>query len=97
MLCYNQIFINTRSAMNVQNTLKIEAYSLFEFCQLVQKAVTEGYVFDFESNENAPTAFGSLLIANMIKGHADNTADNPEVNTEVIIEDKPTRGRKPKN
>ena len=91
--------------MNVQNTLKIEAYSLFEFCQLVQKAVTEGYVFDFESNENAPTAFGSLLIANMIKGHVDNTevnkvdntVDNPEVNTEVIIEDKPTRGRKPKN
>jgi hypothetical protein len=91
--------------MNVQNTLKIEAYSLFEFCQLVQKAVTEGYVFDFESNENAPTAFGSLLIANMIKGHVDNTevnkvdntVDNPEINTEVIIEDKPTRGRKPKN
>jgi hypothetical protein len=91
--------------MNVQNTLKIEAYSLFEFCQLVQKAVTDGYVFDFESNENAPTAFGSLLIANMIKGHVDNTevnkvdntVDNPEINTEVIIEDKPTRGRKPKN
>ena len=87
--------------MNVQNTLKIEAYSLFEFCQLVQKAVTDGYVFDFESNENAPTAFGSLLIANMIKGHVDNTVDNPvdnpEVNTETIIEDKPTRGRKPKN
>jgi hypothetical protein len=66
----------------------------------VQKAVTEGYVFDFESNENAPTAFGSLLIANMIKDHVDNTELNKVDNTETIetiIEDKPTRGRKPKN
>lgn len=48
------------------STLKIEAYSLFEFCQLVQNALTEGWVFDFNSNENFPTAFGSLLVAGMI-------------------------------
>lgn len=47
-------------------TLKIEAYSLFEFCQKVQEGITQGFVFDFDSNENFPTAFGSLLVAGMV-------------------------------
>lgn len=47
-------------------TKKIEAYGLFEFCQLVQEALLQGYRFDFDSNENFPTAFGSLLIAGMV-------------------------------
>lgn len=63
-------------------TKKIEAYSLFEFCQLVQDAVLEGYRFDFDSNENFPTAFGSLLVAGMVAP------------TEAPKEDKaPKRGR----
>jgi hypothetical protein len=63
-------------------TKKIEAYSLFEFCQLVQDAVLEGYRFDFDSNDNFPTAFGSLLVAGMV------------LPAEVPKEDKaPKRGR----
>jgi hypothetical protein len=48
-------------------TKRIEAYSLFEFCQAVQEAVQEGYVFDFQTSENFPTAFGSLLVAGMVQ------------------------------
>lgn len=49
------------------STLKIEAYSLFEFCKLVQNAILDGWTFDFNSNELFPTAFGSLLVAGMVK------------------------------
>ena len=45
---------------------KIEAYSLYEFCQLVQDALLQGYRFDFDSNAIFPTAFGSLLVAGMV-------------------------------
>lgn len=58
---------------------KIEAYSLFEFCQQVQSAIAEGYSFDFDSNENFPTAFGSLLVAGMVKVQT-------KVKTEVLTE-----------
>ena len=49
------------------STLKIEAYSLFEFCQLVQNAILDGWTFDFNNNDLFPTAFGSLLVAGMVK------------------------------
>lgn len=39
---------------------KIEAYSLFEFCQKIQEALKDGFTFDFEKNSGVPTAFGSL-------------------------------------
>lgn len=45
--------------------MKIETYSLYEFCQEVQEAVLSGWRFDFESNDNFPTAFGSMLVAGM--------------------------------
>jgi len=66
-------------------TKKIEAYSLFEFCQLVQESLLQGYRFDFDSNDNFPTAFGSLLVAGMVL---------PAQATEAPKEDKaPKRGR----
>lgn len=46
---------------------KIETYSLYEFCQQVQQAIIEGWRFNFESNELFPTAFGSMLMAGMVK------------------------------
>ena len=73
---------------------KIETYSLYEFCQTVEQAVTEGWRFDFNSNELFPTMFGSMLVAGMVKAGdnlvEDNTEETPVVNTEV------KRGRKPK-
>lgn len=73
---------------------RIETYSLFEFCDKTQQAILEGWRFDFESNENAPIAFGSMLVTGMVKA---------EEKAEVIIEDSTEnksevkRGRKPKD
>ena len=76
---------------------RIETYSLFEFCQTVQQNIQDGWVFDFESNENFPTAYGSMLVAGLVK-----TAPKTEVKTEVKTEEVITqdnteikRGRKP--
>ena len=67
---------------------KIEAYSLYEFCSLVQDAIAEGYKFDFMSNANFPTAFGSLLVCGMVQEVEDLTED---------IENSPAKpGRRPK-
>ena len=50
-----------------QETKAIETYSLFEFCQKVQESILQGFRFDFESNQNFPTAFGSMLVCGMIR------------------------------
>lgn len=85
---------------------RIETYSLYEFCQAVQQNIVEGWRFDFESNENFPTAFGSMLVAGMVKGDVKPAALVQAIaqdNTEVIIEDDTEikseikRGRKPKD
>ena len=81
---------------------RIETYSLFEFCQVVEQAINEGWAFDLESNENTPIAYGSMLVAGMVKKvnktkekPLDNTADNtPVVNQE---DNQVKRGRKPKD
>ena len=84
---------------------KIETYSLYEFCQAVQQSIIEGWRFDFESNENFPVAFGSMLVTGMVKKpevkqvvlSEDNSQVLSEVNTEVNTEDNQVkRGRKPK-
>lgn len=79
---------------------RIETYSLFEFCQAVQQNIQDGWVFDFESNENFPTAYGSMLVAGLVKASPKVkteeviTQDNTEVTTADNIQVK--RGRKPK-
>ena len=49
------------------STLRVEAYSFFEFCQKVQQAINEGYKFDFDSNENFPQIYGSYLTCGMVR------------------------------
>lgn len=87
-------------------TKRIETYSLFEFCDKTQQAILEGWRFDFESNENAPIAFGSMLVTGMVKGKTEEVIDmtkfvahTPVPVVEVNTEDKPEvkRGRKPKD
>jgi len=81
---------------------RVETYSLFEFCQVIQENILNGWRFDFESNENAPIAYGSMLVTGMVKGAKvvqekadvvieDNAQDNAENKSEV------KRGRKPKD
>lgn len=84
---------------------RIETYSLFEFCQAVEQAINEGWAFDLESNENTPIAYGSMLVAGMVKKvnktkekPLDNTADNtPVVNQEDNQVNQVKRGRKSKD
>ncbi len=89
---------------------RIETYSLFEFCQAVEQAINEGWAFDLESNENTPIAYGSMLVAGMVKKvnktkekpldiTANNTANNIADNTPVVNQEdnQVKRGRKPKD
>jgi hypothetical protein len=96
-LCYNSVIATIMLLILLRSTMqikKIETYSLYEFCQTVEQSVTEGWRFDFNSNELFPTMFGSMLVAGMVKAEdvvvQDNTEETPVVNTEV------KRGRKPK-
>jgi len=91
---------------------KIETYSLYEFCQVVQQSIIDGWRFDFESNDLFPTAFGSMLVTGMVKTDEklqnkteDNAVDKlvEEFTDKLqdIIEDESEvnqvkRGRKPK-
>lgn len=70
---------------------RIETYSLYEFCKAVQEAVVEGWRFDFDSNELFPTAFGTMLVAGMVKAQP----KQPEVVAEATTEEvaQPKRGR----
>lgn len=67
----------------MKNTIQIEAYSLYEFCQKVQESILDGYRFNFESNDMFPTAFGSLLVAGLEKVQVEDTTQNT---TEEVIE-----------
>jgi len=73
--------------------MKIETYSLFEFCQKVQEAILSGWRFDFESNDNFPTAFGSMLVAGMKQ--AEDLPQEVFSDTEEVKQET-KRGRKAK-
>ena len=45
--------------------MKVENYSLGEFLKDCQECIQKGYLFDFETNDNYPTAFGTLYVAVM--------------------------------
>ena len=49
------------------NVKRIESYGLYDFCQDIQEAFKEGYVFDFDTNENFPTAYGTMLTCGLVK------------------------------
>jgi hypothetical protein len=57
---------------------KIETYSLYEFCQVVEQSIIDGWRFDFESNELFPTAFGSMLVTGMVKKPVVKVQDNTQ-------------------
>jgi hypothetical protein len=67
---------------------KIETYSLYEFCQVVEQSIIDGWRFDFESNELFPTAFGSMLVTGMVKKPVVKVQDNTEDNIEDNAVDK---------
>ena len=60
------------------NVKRIETYSLHEFCQEVQAAIKDGFSFDFESNENFPQNYGTLLTCGLVKV-------SEKLNTEEVV------------
>lgn len=74
---------------------RIESYGLYDFCQDIQEAFKEGYVFDFDTNENFPTAYGTMLTCGLVKAGekveaaeqvAESDASNDQEVAEVVTE-----------
>lgn len=70
------------------NVKRIESYGLYDFCQDVQAALQEGYVFDFDTNENFPTAYGTMLTCGLVKPNEN--VEVVETETEVVSQDEQT-------
>jgi hypothetical protein len=69
------------------NVKRIESYGLFDFCKDIEAALTEGYVFDFDTNENFPTAYGSMFTCGLVKAGEEVETETEEV--EVVVEVAP--------
>jgi hypothetical protein len=64
---------------------RIESYGLYDFCQDIEAAFKEGYAFDFDTNENFPTAYGSMLTCGLVK--ANKKVEETETNTGIVAQD----------
>lgn len=53
--------------------IEVQEYSLYAFLKRAQELFEEGYRFDFEKNENVPTSYGTLIVANMFKKPSEET------------------------
>ena len=73
-------------------TLRIERYSLWEFCQALEKSILAGYTLDLESNEGFPQQIGSIYTCAVVK----EVKEEQEQEKEVKEEPKKV-GRKPKS
>lgn len=62
--------------MEQKQEINITAYSLMEFCQLVEQRIKEGYTFDFDTPANVPVSFGSHLTSVMVKKPAEVKGDS---------------------
>lgn len=65
----------------MQDVKRIESYGLYDFCQDIESAFKEGYVFDFSTNENFPTAYGTMLTCGLVK------PTSKEVEVEAKVEE----------
>jgi hypothetical protein len=68
---------------------RIESYGLSDFCQDIEAAFKEGYAFDFDTNENFPTAFGTMLTCGLVKANkkVEKTETETETNTGIVAQD----------
>ena len=72
----------------MQDVKRIESYGLYDFCQDVQEAFKEGYVFDFDTNENFPTAYGTMLTCGLVKSSGKKVKETTETaeTTETVAQ-----------
>lgn len=48
------------------DTVQVQSYNLAEYSEIVQKHFLDGYRFDFASNANYPTSFGTFYTCTMV-------------------------------
>jgi hypothetical protein len=65
------------------NVKRIESYGLFDFCKDIEAALTEGYVFDFDTNENFPTAYGSMFTCGLVKASEEVAPELSEIVAQI--------------
>lgn len=75
------------------NVKRIESYGLFDFCKDIEAALTEGYVFDFDTNENFPTAYGSMFTCGLVKAsekvETEEVTETETEEVEIVVEVAP--------
>ena len=53
---------------NTTQEIKLIAeYGLVQFCKEIEKALKEGFSFDFDTNERVPNSYGSLYECTLVK------------------------------
>jgi hypothetical protein len=65
------------------NVKRIESYGLYDFCQDLEAAFKEGYKFDFDTNENFPTAYGTMFTCGLVKA-GEKVEEKAEETTESV-------------
>jgi hypothetical protein len=51
---------------NKPDSIQVQCYNLAEYSEIVQKLFQDGYRFDFVSNANYPTSFGTFYTCTMV-------------------------------
>jgi hypothetical protein len=67
-------------------TQKIEAYLLAEFCQKIEGLLKEGWKFDFETNDNYPTSYGSFYQATLVQKNQESDKPVEEIKLKVEVD-----------
>lgn len=68
----------------LDKSVRIEAYSLGEFCKLLEEKINQGYKVDFETNEGFPTSFGAYMTCKVVLKVQELSQDQAEVQKEVV-------------
>ena len=79
----------TNNTPEVTSTV-IQAYSIFEYTQKIQQAISEGYYFELDTNEGTPQQFGFHYEVTMYKKpttHLDKQSITVNVTLEPELKD----------
>lgn len=84
-----------------QETLLVEAYSLFEFLSKLQVYILQGYELS-DKNDHFPVNYGNQYVVTLVKSElstevVDNDEEVTETEDATVEAPKGKPGRKPKN
>lgn len=67
--------------MKTKEIVFIQEHGLWSFLQTLEAKLKEGYKIDFESNEGAPTTYGTLYVTGLIPPEDSVTEEKVEKQT----------------